>query len=98
MITVIARFDVKPECMDKFIRCACDCSRNSRRESGNLSYKVYNSREAENKFTFIEEWVNDKAIELHGKTPHFQEFITNIASLINGEPVIEQVMSVPSAR
>ena len=98
MITIIARFDVKADCVDKFIRCACECARNSRREKGNLSYKVFSSRENNSQFTFIEEWVNDTAIELHGKTTHFQEFIANISSLTNGEPVIEQVMSVPSAR
>lgn len=98
MITIIARFDVKADCVDKFIRCACECARNSRRESGNLSYKVFSSRDEKNKFTFIEEWVNDKAIDLHGKTTHFTEFISNISSLTIGEPEIEQVMSVPSAR
>ena len=98
MITIVANFDVKPDCVDKFIRLAADCTRNTRKENGNLSYKVFQARYDKAKFTFIEEWLNDVAIEKHNEMPHFQSFITMIAPLINGEPEIVQIMNVPAIR
>jgi quinol monooxygenase YgiN len=94
MITVTAFFDVKPDCRDKFIRLACDCARNSRREKGNLSYKVYAQRNNGSQFTFIEEWVNDAAIEMHSRAAHFQSFIAMTAPFLNSEPVIKQLTTV----
>lgn len=98
MITIVADFDVKPDCTDKFIRLAADCTRNTRKENGNLSYKVFRGREDGCKFTFIEEWLNDVAIENHNEAPHFKLFIDSIAPLINGEPLIKQIMNVPAIR
>ncbi|MGN0182720.1 MAG: putative quinol monooxygenase [Candidatus Ornithomonoglobus sp.] len=98
MITIVANFDVKPDCVDKFIRLAADCTRNTRKENGNLSYKVFQARNDKAKFTFIEEWLNDVAIDKHNEMPHFKLFLDQIAPLINGEPAIEQIMNVPAIR
>lgn len=98
MIIVVADFDVKQECVDKFIRLAADCTRNTHKENGNLSYKVFRGREDNSKFTFIEEWLNDTAIEIHNATPHFKLFIESVTPLINGEPSIKQIMRVPAIR
>lgn len=98
MITIIAKFDVKNGCADKFIRLAAECTRNTRKENGNLSYKVFSSREDGLKFTFIEEWLNDVAIEKHGEMPHFKLFMDSIMPLLNSEPSIEQIMKVPAIR
>lgn len=98
MITIVADFDVKPNCVDKFIRFAADCTRNTRKENGNLSYKVFQARYDKAKFTFIEEWLNDVAIDKHNEMPHFRLFLDQIAPLINGEPDIRQIMNVPAIR
>lgn len=98
MITIVARFDVKPDCVDKFIRLAADCTRNTRKENGNLSYKVFRERYDNAKFTFIEEWLNDVAIDKHNNMPHFKIFLTMIAPLINGKPEITQIINVPAIR
>ena len=37
MITIVANFSVKPDCVDKFIKLAADCTRSTRKENGNLS-------------------------------------------------------------
>lgn len=98
MITIIANFDVKEDCVDKFIRLAADCTKNTKKEVGNLSYKVFQERNDKSKFTFIEEWLNDTAIEKHNDAPHFKLFIDSITPLINGNPSINQIMSVPGIR
>lgn len=98
MITIVAEFDVKPDCVDKFIRLAADCTRSTRKENGNLSYKVFRERYDNAKFVFIEEWLNDTAIDKHNEMPHFTLFLGAIRPLINGEPKITQIMNVPAIR
>lgn len=98
MITIVANFDVKPDCVGEFIRLAADCTRQTRKENGNLSYKVFQSRYDNTKFTFIEEWLNDVAIDKHNEMPHFRLFLDKIAPIMNGEPEIEQIMRVPAIR
>lgn len=98
MITIIAEFQVKEGKKDEFIRLAAECTKNTRKEAGNLSYKVFNGRNDENKFTFIEEWANDVAIEKHGAMSHFNAFIDGIKPLIVGDIKIEQIMRVSAIR
>lgn len=98
MIVIVADFDVKQDCVDSFVRLAAECTRSTRKENGNLSYKVFQGREDKSKFTFIEEWLNDTAIEKHNAAPHFKLFIESVAPLINGEPSIKQIMRVPAIR
>ena len=63
MITIIAKFNVLNGSVDEFKKCAVNVVRDTRKEKGNLAYKIYQSREDATKFTFIEEWLNDTAIE-----------------------------------
>lgn len=98
MITIIAQFNVKPESVDEFIRLAAVCTRCTQKEAGNLSYRVFNERYDNTKFTFIEEWANDIAIEKHNNMPHFKEFVDAIKPLIIGEISINQIMRVARIR
>lgn len=98
MITIIAQFDVKENSRSEFIRRAAECTRSTRKEAGNLSYKVFCERDDENKFTFIEEWANDVAIEKHGGMSHFNAFVESIKPLINGDIKIKQIMRVSEIR
>ncbi len=98
MIVVIAEFDVKHDCVDEFIRLAADCTRNTRKEAGNLSYKVFSERNDGTKFIFIEEWANDTAIEKHNAMAHFNAFIEAIKPLLVKEPSIKQIMRVTAIR
>lgn len=96
MITIIAKFDVKADCIDEFKKCAVSVTRDTRKEKGNLSYKIYQDRNNLSSFTFIEEWLNDTAVEQHNSAKHFKEFIDEIKSLTNGEVQIEQLIKIPS--
>ena len=55
MITIIAKFNVLNGSVDEFKKCAVNVVRDTRKEKGNLAYKIYQSREDATKFTFIEE-------------------------------------------
>ena len=90
MITIIAKFNVLNGSVDEFKKCAVNVVRDTRKEKGNLAYKIYQSREDATKFTFIEEWLNDTAIE------QFLQFLEDIKPLTDGDVQIEQLTKVPS--
>lgn len=96
MITITAKFNVHSGSVDEFIRQAAAVTRETRRERGNMSYKIYQSRTDKTKFTFIEEWQNDTAIEEHNIAKHFTAFLEAVKPLCQGEPQIEQLVKVPS--
>lgn len=96
MITIIAKFNVLKGSVDEFKKCAVNVVRDTRKERGNLSYKIYQNRDDPSKFTFIEEWLNDTAIEQHNNAKHFLQFLEDIKPLTDGEVQIEQLTKVPS--
>lgn len=96
MITIIAKFDVLPQSIEEFKKCAVNAVRDTRKEKGNLAYKIYQDRTDVTKFTFIEEWLNDTAIEQHNNSKHFLKFADEIKPLIKGDIKIEQLNKVPS--
>lgn len=96
MITIVAKFDVRSDCVDAFTKLAVNVTRETKKERGNLSYRIYQSRADKTKFTFIEEWQNDTAIEQHNYSKHFTAFMDGIKPLIAGEVQIEQLTSVVS--
>jgi PTH1 family peptidyl-tRNA hydrolase len=96
MITIVAKFNVHSDKVDEFIKQAVAVTRETRKERGNLSYKIFQAREDKTKFTFVEEWLNDTAIEQHNNAKHFIAFLDAIKPLTDGDVQIEQLTKVPS--
>ena len=96
MITIIAKFNVSSGRVDEFSKLAIALTRETRKEKGNLSYKIYQSRNDKTKFTFVEEWLNDAAIEFHNNSGHFMRFVEDIKTLTDGNTQIEQLTKLPS--
>ena len=44
MITIIAIFELKPECVETFKGLAAECIEASRKEEGNVSYNFYTGK------------------------------------------------------
>ncbi len=96
MITIIAKFSVNADKTEEFKKRAINLLRETRKEKGCLSYKIYQGRQDASKFTFIEEWLNDTAIEQHNEAKHFCEFLAGIKH-ITSDMNIEQLSTVPTA-
>ena len=54
MITIIAKFNVLNGSVDEFKKCAVNVVRDTRKEKGNLAYKIYQSREDATRDGFTE--------------------------------------------
>ncbi len=94
MITIIASFRVKQECVNAFKAMAMECVEASRKEAGNSSYHLYAAKTDGTKFFFVENWEDEKAIELHNASAHFQKFAGAFLPFVVEEPVIEQTIEI----
>ncbi|MCR5769667.1 MAG: antibiotic biosynthesis monooxygenase, partial [Butyrivibrio sp.] len=65
MVTIIATFNVKEDCVSKFETLAKECIVASRKEAGNVDYHLYTGKEDKTKFFFVEVWKDDEAINTH---------------------------------
>ena len=91
MITIVASFDLKPECKDEFLRLAKECLEDSRAEEGNVDYNLYISKGDPNRYFFIEVWKDEEAVDKHNGSAHFQKFAGSFGPLVAGDPMIEQI-------
>ncbi|WP_297522348.1 putative quinol monooxygenase [uncultured Clostridium sp.] len=83
MISVIAKFDVKKDKVDEFLKHALRLVEESRKEKINISYNLTRDVMEDNIFTFIEVWESPKALKEHMDTKHFKEVIGAVDSLKN---------------
>ena len=92
MITIIAMFELKPECVDTFKGLAAECIEASRKEEGNVSYNFSAGKEDKNKYFFVEVWKDDDAIASHNASAHFQKFAGAFGPMLAKPPVVEQAV------
>lgn len=84
MITIVASGSVQPDRAAEMKKIALDLVTASRSEAGNVSYDYYEDLSDPAKFTFIEVWKDQAAIESHNATPHFQGFVEKAGPLFAG--------------
>lgn len=84
MITIVARCSVKTDKVEDLVELALDLIKASRSEAGNVSYDFYADLADPAKFTFVEVWKDQAAIDLHNATPHFQGFVGKAGPLFAG--------------
>ncbi len=84
MITIIARCNAKADKSDDFVKLAQDLVKASRDEAGNISYSFYADLADPSRFTFIEVWRDQVAIDFHNETPHFLHFVEEAEPLLAG--------------
>ena len=71
---ITANVKVKPDKVTDFVELTKELIAESRAESGNISYTLYQSPADSTQFIFLEEWKNQEAIDFHFETPHFKGF------------------------
>lgn len=74
MITIVAKCSVKPESAEQFVELARELVKASRSEEGNVSYEFFSDISFAGKFTFIECWKDQSAIDIHNASQHFIGF------------------------
>ncbi|MFE4705637.1 putative quinol monooxygenase [Peribacillus simplex] len=91
MITMHGYMKINKDHRTEFLEKVKDVIAASRAETGNISYNLYENTHEQNHFVMLEEWQDEEAIEIHGKTEHFQHFLKLAQSFLLEAPVIKRI-------
>jgi quinol monooxygenase YgiN len=81
MVTIIAESEIRQDALFEYMRLVKELIAASRREQGCIAYNLYRSLSNPLKFTLIENWENEQAIESHNNSEHFRRIIPLISAL-----------------
>ncbi|MFT5873262.1 MAG: quinol monooxygenase YgiN [Clostridium sp.] len=88
MITIVAKNSIKHGKVQEFKMLAEKLISESRKEKGNISYNLYEDSKNCNILTFIEEWENEEAINIHNNSEHFTSIVPKFAEFKEGQSEI----------
>lgn len=66
----------------------------TRLETGCLSYQLFRNSGHSAEFLFIEEWVDEPAIDVHFATPHIRDALAKVTPLLAVAPIIKKYESL----
>lgn len=81
MVVLIAKNTVKEGLQQDFLRLAKEMIRQTREETGCISYDLASDQNDAQVFYFIEKYQDAQAVEYHRATAYFQTLVPQIAAL-----------------
>ena len=84
-IVLSGRYKIKPEKRERFLELAQAGVKQSREETGNISYSFYEENSIPNSFIYFEEWKSREALAEHLKQPYITPLIEEFPELVDGE-------------
>ena len=88
MITIVAKHIIKEDQTTAFMNLAKELIAETRKETGNINYNLFQDTTHKNTLTFIEEWESKEAIDLHFNSSHFTRIVPQIKPLLTSAPEI----------
>ena len=85
-ITVIAKFQAKPEMIERIIEIASEMVRQTRLEAGCLNYDFHQDLADPTLFFMHENWADERVLAAHFETPHLKAALAVLPELLV-EPV-----------
>ena len=82
MLTVHVFFQVKPECIEEFIKLAPSNVLNSRQEAGVVSFDAFQQQDDAAKFLFIECYKTPEDQLKHRESEHFKSWKPAVMELL----------------
>ena len=93
-IRVVARIVARKEKADQVRGILAGLVDPTRSETGCIGYELLQNKADLTDFTFVEEWTNDAAIDLHMRTPHIVQALVKLPDLIAAAPDIRRYVVV----
>lgn len=81
MLKIISKNVVKEGKVDEFKNLAKELVNESLKEEGCISYSLNEDINNKNVLTFIEEWKDKEAIEVHNSSEHFTSIVPKLKGL-----------------
>lgn len=88
MLSVIAKLPVQPEKKQEALDAVKALMSKVSQEEGTLFYSVNVNEKDPNTLVIIERYRDRDALDAHGSTPHFKEFMSQAANFAAGKPEI----------
>lgn len=89
MIVVVGRVTTDAQKRDQLIEVAQAVARASREEEGCIGYRIDEDTEQPNHFVFVEEWIDQDALDRHFATDHIGTFMRSIPATITVPPEVK---------
>lgn len=86
MIVVLARLSIVPGTSEQFLQTARQLVQASCEEAGVIGYELL--KEGENRFAFLERYVDADAAAAHLKTDHYRTLGRQLGQHIDGKPEV----------
>ena len=81
MIRIVAQSVIKDDKREDYIQLAKELIEKSKQEQGCISYGLFQDINDPSIITFIEDWQDQKSIELHRNSEHFKRIVPLFADL-----------------
>ena len=89
MIVVVGRVRTNADKRGRLLEVGQTVAAASRRETGCISYRLYEDSENENDFVFVEEWESGEALREHFGTPHIAQFMRDVPEALVAPPDVK---------
>jgi len=94
-VRVVARFSVKPECVQDFIEAARrTLIEPTRKEPGCIEYDLCQDMAEPGQFAMIETWESEQALAVHLAEQSLQSAIGALMPMAAAPPTVQRVVSV----
>lgn len=88
-LVLAARFRIKPEQRAEFLQLANVALKETVKETGVITYNLYEDTDTKNSFIFFEEWKSRQALDSHLQTNYTKSLLNRFPQLVDGEPSIK---------
>ena len=81
MLNVVAMCNVKKECVEQFKKIASELVAETKKETGCLSYDLFQDLNCETTLSFLESWESQEHLDAHMQTEHFKRIVPMLDEL-----------------
>lgn len=78
MITINVFLEIDSPKKEEYLEFVNNLVKSSQKEKGCLFYGHFSNVEDSTQYVIVENWENQKALDLHNKTEHLKSFVQNI--------------------
>lgn len=81
MIKVVAKAEIKEDCIETYKNLANELIHETRKEQGCITYELFQDIDHPNICSFIEAWEDQEALGRHMKSAHYERIVPQMAQL-----------------
>ena len=88
MVKVIAKFSVKADGVDAFLGLAKELVEKTVKETGNISYEMFQDAKNPGKLFMVEEWQSQEVLDKHLASAHFTTLVPQMGKYADSAAII----------